>query len=126
MAGSYTSALASEKLMISPPVTSTFPFGSNVAVCAARRAFNAPVVVDVPLAGSYSSAPIAPPLPPATSTVPFGSNVAVWVSRAVFKEPLGVQVPVAKSYSSALATSLPPALIPPVTSTCPLDSKVAR
>jgi hypothetical protein len=38
-----------------------------------------PVTVQVPLAGSYSSA-LAPPLapfPPATSTVPLASKVAV-------------------------------------------------
>src|SRR5207249_951070 len=39
-----------------PPVTSTLPFGSNVAMCQARRVVSVPVAVHVPLTGSYSSA----------------------------------------------------------------------
>ena len=51
LAGSYSSALA-----IAKPATSTFPFGSNVAVCSLRRPFILPVAVHTPVAGSYSSA----------------------------------------------------------------------
>ena len=68
------------------------------------------MAVQVPLAGSYSSALAkAVPLlsrPPATSTLPFGSNVAVCNKRAVLRLPVAVQVPLAGSYSSALAEML--------------------
>jgi hypothetical protein len=35
-----------------PPATSTFPFGSSVAVCAQRGALIAPVVDQTPVLGS--------------------------------------------------------------------------
>ena len=39
-----------------PPATSTLPLGSKVAVCSERAVLRLPVAVQVPLAGSYSSA----------------------------------------------------------------------
>ena len=45
-----------------------------------RAVLRLPVAVQVPLAGSYSSALLRSPLlfsPPATSTLPLGSKVAV-------------------------------------------------
>src|SRR6266566_3097747 len=64
-----------------------------------------PVVVQVPLAGSYSSALVegAKSLssPAATSTWPLGSNVAVCRSRAALRLPVAVQLPVAGSYKSS-------------------------
>jgi len=48
--------------------------GRRVWFC--RPPLRLPVVVQVPLAGSYSSA--LAPFPPATRTMPLDSNVAVW------------------------------------------------
>jgi hypothetical protein len=63
-----------------PPAISTFPFGNNVAVCRSLAEFILPVAVNVPVAGSYSSALArywVPWDPPAKSTIPLGNNVAV-------------------------------------------------
>src|SRR3990170_787770 len=70
---------------LSPPVTSTFPLDSSVAVCWARSVVMLPVEIKVPVMpddGSYSSAldrsTTAPPLtvePPATSAFPLSSRV---------------------------------------------------
>ena len=65
-----------------PPETSTLPLRSNVACMTGRAGLRGAVSVQVPLAGSYSSAvaiawPGDPPKPPATSTCPSGSKVAV-------------------------------------------------
>ena len=76
---SYSSALAGLP-PVCPTATSTLPLGSNVAVCKERAMLRLPVAVQVPLAGSYSSALVKTtpvPCPPATSTLPLGSNVAV-------------------------------------------------
>ena len=86
---------------------STFPLGSNVAVWTNLAVVMLPVAVNVPVAGSYSSAlarvaaAVSPP--PVMSTFPLGSNVAVWSYLAVVMLPVAVNVPVAGSYSSALA-----------------------
>ena len=87
------------------------------------------MVVQIPLAGSYSSA-LAEGLkllssPPATRTMPLGSKVAVWFSRASLRLPVVVQLPLAGSYSSALAEGLKLLSSPPATRTMPLGSKVA-
>ena len=42
--------------VVCPPATSTLPLGSNVAVCQKRAVLRLPVALQVPLAGSYSSA----------------------------------------------------------------------
>ena len=60
-----------------------------------------PVAAQVPLSGSYSSAPSASP----TRTVPSGSTVAgkrVWVLSML---PVADQVPLAGSYTSADVSS---------------------
>ena len=67
-----------------PPAMSTFPFGNNVAVWPVLAMAMLPVAVNVPAAGSYSSAlartrPL-PSSPPAMSTFPLPNNVAVWYS----------------------------------------------
>ena len=78
LAGSYSSLL----FAASPPITKTFPLGSNVAVENMRALFIRPVSVHVPVAGLYSSALVltCPPPPdwsdPAISTFPLGNNVA--------------------------------------------------
>src|SRR5205807_2568816 len=82
LSGSYSSALAiggEGKVISSAPATCTMPLGNNVAVFADRPLFRLPVTVQVPVAGSYSSALGRAPLlsPPATSTLPLGNCVAV-------------------------------------------------
>jgi len=55
-----------------------------------------PVEVQLPLAGSYSSAlrvTLAPADPPATRTSPLGSKVAVCRKRPVLRLPVTVHVP---------------------------------
>ena len=86
-----------------------------------------PVVVHVPVFGSYSSVPVfaVTKFPPATSTWPLGSSVAVWKARGVLMRPVVVHVPLVRSYSSALSKMLLLGLIPPATSTWPLGSSVA-
>src|SRR5947208_1077231 len=103
-ADSYSSALARKPSMkLTPPATSTCPFGSNVAVWLKRGVVMLRVAVHTPVAGSYSSA-LAKSLllfrPPATSTCPFGSNVAVWSQRALRRLPVSLHVLVVGSYSS--------------------------
>src|SRR5206468_2134282 len=77
--GSYSSALLKIPLLPAPPATSTLPEGSSVAVCKERAARTLPVVLQLPVAGSYSAALLKslPLTPPATSTLPEGSSVAV-------------------------------------------------
>src|ERR1700728_517118 len=111
VAGSYSSALLvsvqkSSSQPVKPPATSTLPSGSRVAVWYSRSTCIRPVSVQVPVAGSYSSAlrrvlrklpalqewPRLQP-PPATSTSPSGSSVAVSPDLATFIAPVAVQVP---------------------------------
>jgi hypothetical protein len=93
-----------------------------------RAVLRLPVGIQVPLAGSYSSA-LADTLillsnPPATNTIPLGSRVAVCWERAVLRLPVDIQVPLAESYSSALVrTALTPN--PPAAKMIPFGSKVA-
>nr|WP_240360513.1 hypothetical protein [Pyxidicoccus caerfyrddinensis] len=84
-------------------MTSTLPEGNSVAVWLWRAVASAPVGLQVPVAGSYTSALARGPAPPVTSTMPEGNSVAVWLWRAVARPPVGLQVPVAGSYTSALA-----------------------
>src|SRR5438094_126308 len=109
VAGSYNSALAvGDGLGYpgDPPATRTFPFWSSVAEWLSRPILRAPVELQVPETGSYSSAVLrgSPPLitPPATRTVPLGRSVAECPTREPLMLPVTVQVPVAGSYSSAL------------------------
>ena len=54
---SYSSALVNERWRPSSPVaTSTLPLVKRVALCKCRPLARLPVVVQVPLTGSYSSA----------------------------------------------------------------------
>src|SRR6266481_2675584 len=116
-----------------PPTARTLPSKSNVAVWAARLTLRSPVKVQVPVAGSYSSAVpvvVPPGQPPAASTLPLGSNVCVWSNRASLRLPVKVQVPVAGLYSSALlilgnGKSPADGAPPPATSTLPSESNVA-
>jgi hypothetical protein len=85
---------------------STFPLLSNVAVCISLVASMPPVAVNVPVAGSNSSAlarASVSPSPPATSTFPVGSKVAVCKSLATVMLPVAVNVPATGAYSAALA-----------------------
>ena len=84
-------------------------------VASARRERGLPVLVQVPVAGSYSSALARTSCryPPTTSTLPVGSSVAVWRARPVAREPVALQVPVAGSYSSALREGPLPSSRPP-------------
>src|SRR5438874_1626239 len=132
VAGSYSSALAKTSLLLSPPATSTCPFGSNVAVCMRRSVVMLRVAVHTPVAGSYSSA-LAKSLllfrPPATSTCPFGSNVAVWSQRALRRLSVSVHVLVVGSYNSEgpqrPVEPAPLQAAPPATNTSPFGSNVA-
>ena len=78
--GSYSSAVGQpiSRPFGGPPATSTLPSGSNVAVCCSwNLIFGLSVAVQIPLAGSYSSARVGLPRPPTTSTLPLVSSVAV-------------------------------------------------
>src|SRR6266699_559790 len=74
--GSYSSALLKEPLKLNPPATSTLPEGSSVAVCNARAVPRLPVLLQLPVAGSYNSALLKLRLlllrAPATSPLPGG------------------------------------------------------
>jgi hypothetical protein len=80
----------------------TLPLFSRVAVWRLRAAVISPVALNVPDAGSYSSA-LGCEEPPAIRTLPLGSSVAVCLERAVVIAPVVVKVPLAGSYNSALA-----------------------
>src|SRR5256885_1020854 len=75
--GSYSSAV------LPPPATRTLPLSSRVAVWKRRPLLRLPVLLHVPVAGSYNSdrsVMLGKPStknPPATSTLPVVSNVAV-------------------------------------------------
>ncbi len=56
VAGSYSSAVAREPVAENPPVTSTLPLGSSVAVWPERAVAMEPAALQVPVAGSYTSA----------------------------------------------------------------------
>jgi hypothetical protein len=71
--------------MLAPAATSTLPEGSKVAVWKDRATPMLPVLLQLPVAGSYNSAllKLGPPVvcsvgvPPATSTLPEGNSVAM-------------------------------------------------
>src|ERR1700722_11358591 len=121
-AGLYSWARATGSVPWTPPVTSTSPLGSRVAVWSSRLVVMLPVRAQVPVAGLYSSAVLVPP--PAASTWPLGSRVAVKSARAVVMLPVTAQVPVAGLYSSALASVTDPKP-DPATKTWPLARTVA-
>jgi uncharacterized membrane protein len=80
LTGSYTSAVF-RYVPVYPPVISTLPLGSSVAVWEARNAaMGLLIVVNAPLTGSYSSAVFDALLmvldPAAISTFPSASSVA--------------------------------------------------
>ena len=97
----YSSALALMVGKSDPPAASTFPLDSKVAVCRARALLRLPVNVQVPLAGSYSSAlaKVKPLVsnPAAASVVPLDNRVAVCPNRPVVRLPVAVHVPFAES-----------------------------
>ncbi|HEX6832001.1 MAG TPA: hypothetical protein VF132_00595 [Rudaea sp.] len=110
-----------------PPLTSTWPDGSVVAVAyEACKNFGTPVGVHTPVAGSYSSATRSA-APPTTRTFPVDNKDAVCPTRATFIEPVNSHLPVAGSYNSAVATgALNPGIeFPPATSTLPDGNSVA-
>ena len=75
-----TSTLARLALTPNPPVTSTLPLESGVAVCSRRGVARLAAGVLIPLAEWSSSALIrlaTPSKPPATITLPLGSKVCV-------------------------------------------------
>ena len=78
--GSYSSAVLRPKV---PPAASTLPLSRRVAVWKRRPLLRLPVLLQVPVAGSYNSdrsVMLGRPSiknPPATRTFPFVSNVAV-------------------------------------------------
>src|SRR5689334_4042802 len=87
VAGSYSSALDREELVLAPPTTRTLPLGRSVAVWLTRAADMLATAVQALVAGSYSSAlgrvvPLVPPVPPTTRTLPLGRSVAVCSYRA--------------------------------------------
>jgi hypothetical protein len=78
-----------------PPVTSTVPSWSSVAVNASQATFMLPVVWNEPVAGLKISAVLVEPevlRPPATRTVPSDSNVAVWSARGMDILPVATNV----------------------------------
>src|SRR5450759_5054987 len=122
--GSYSSADEQAGVVsYSPPVTSTVPSGSSVAVWYRRGVTILPVLVQDPLFGSYSSADV-PLAPPARSTLPSGSSVAEspWPGLTIFR--VVVQVPLRGSYRSAtFGPPSGPLLMPLVRSTRPSASR---
>src|SRR3989441_3740682 len=126
--GSKSRLVESKPLGVRPPVTSTLPFASSVALCPFLRAGIGGSSVQEIVLGSKSSAEAsggAPPpaSPPATRTLPLGSSVAECPCLAFCIEGTAVQFLVEGSYSSAVAVTLP--VTPPVTRTFPLASSVA-
>ena len=89
----------------------------RVAVWKSRAAPIAPVVVQVPVAGSKISAELienAPGVPPpTTSTRPSVSRVAECPKRGVLIGAVAENVPVAGSNSSAVAVELKLPSVPP-------------
>ena len=82
------------------------------------------IAVQVPVAGSYSSAEsnassVPTSKPPTTSTLPSGSRMAAWARLDVIIFPAEVHVPLSGSYSWDEEPSLP------VTSTLPSRNTVA-
>src|SRR5215813_13178761 len=88
-----------------PPVRSTKPLLSNVAVCDARAVTGPPVARNAPVTGSKSSAErsavgrgsVEEEYPPATNTVPLFNRVAVCEERATNMLPVEENVPRAGS-----------------------------
>ena len=84
------------------------------------------MAVQVPLAGSYSSALVRDGA--VTSSchqhLAVGQQRRRVLARAVLRLPVALQVPLAGSYSSAVVRRSPK-LYPPATSTLPLGSNVA-
>ncbi|HUP68693.1 MAG TPA: hypothetical protein VM142_02650 [Acidimicrobiales bacterium] len=85
--------------ILEPPATNTSPEASSVAVCTSRWLVMEPVVLQVLLPGSYSSAdakvtrfPFCLLPPPATSTLPDRSTVEVKAERATFMSPVASQL----------------------------------
>ena len=105
------------------------PLVNNVALCNSRAVLRLPVTLQLPVAGSYSSALAVGSMisAPAATDRPLVSTVAVCKSRAVLRLPVKVQVPLVGSYSSALAIGGEGKVIssPPATSTMPLGNNVA-
>ena len=97
----YSSALVLMVGKSDPPAASTMPLGSKTAVCRALALLRLPVNVQVPLAGSYSSAlaKVKPLVsnPAAASVVPLDNRVAVCPNRPVVRLPVAVHVPFAES-----------------------------
>ena len=86
-AGLNTIAVASVVVPFLPPVTSSLPFASTVAVCPSRGLGRAPWVLNADCAGSKRNTDesvAVPPLPPTSSTLLLScallvtSSVAVW------------------------------------------------
>ena len=51
---SYSSALAeTSKLLSNPPAASTMPLVNKVALCSSRAVLRLPVILQLPVAGSY-------------------------------------------------------------------------
>ena len=96
----------------------------------ARASASEPAGLNVPVAGSQTSAEArtSSPMrqPPTTRTRPSGRSVAVWSARASASEPAGPNVPVAGSQTSAEARAM---LVadpqPPTTRTRPSGRGVA-
>src|SRR5688500_8254952 len=96
VARSYRRALAKMDEKVAPPVTSTVPSASKVAVCSRRVSPMLPAGDHLPVDVSYRSAlaigELEEPMPPVTSTVPPGTKVAVCWSRALSMLAAGDQV----------------------------------
>src|SRR5213075_496648 len=81
-----------------------------------------PVLLHVPVAGSYNSARLVLLSDPQTRILPLRSRVAVCPRRPTDMLPVAVHVPVLGSYNSAVAVPWPP---PPAKSTFPFRRRVA-
>jgi hypothetical protein len=109
VAGSYSSADASQVVLIEPsvpPVIRTLPLASKVAVCPTRAVDMDPVELNELVAGSYSSADSKPkpPRPPVIRTLPLASKVAVWQHRALDMDPIELNEPWGDEVSVGVGT----------------------
>src|SRR5262249_41379354 len=110
VAGSKSSAVrvgAKFEVLVAPPATRTFPFGSRTAAVSQRLSRIEPVKFHAPVEGSNNSAlerKALFPKPPAARTFPLCNKVAVADWRSVRIAPANCQVPFAGSKSSEAAT----------------------
>jgi hypothetical protein len=83
VAGLYSSALLRKPVVPSPPATSTWPFGSSVAVWSVRAVFKLPVFAQVPEVPAKAGTGVLATKPTASNaantSVRIGANLFVFL-----------------------------------------------